>query len=94
MRESSIEHRLKRTVEKLGGLALKWISPGCTGVPDRIVLLPGGRVYFVELKAPGGRLSARQIYIQAELSRLGFKTATLASPAAVDAFCSEVADGV
>jgi len=53
MRERKIETMLVKQVKAAGGMALKLISPGMAGVPDRIVLLPGGRILFVELKAPG-----------------------------------------
>lgn len=51
---------------------LKFSCPGYTGVPDRIILLPGGRVVFVELKAPGKKERKRQIYVQDKLRKLGF----------------------
>lgn len=57
MRESDIERRLVQGVKKLGGRAYKFVSPGNVGVPDRLVVLPGGVVLFVEVKAPDGRLS-------------------------------------
>ena len=72
MQESRIEKRLKREVEKLGGKCLKFVSPGVVGVPDRIVLLPGGSIYFVELKAPGKKLSPIQVHRAKELCDLGF----------------------
>jgi hypothetical protein len=50
--ESGIEAKLKREIEKRSGMCMKWVSPGTSGVPDRIVILPGNRVYFVELKSP------------------------------------------
>ena len=53
MREKSIEQELVRAVRTAGGLCAKWVSPGLDGVPDRIVLMPGGRLAFVEVKAPG-----------------------------------------
>ena len=53
MREKKIEQSLVRAVRAAGGLCPKWVSPGLDGVPDRIVLLPGGRIAFAELKAPG-----------------------------------------
>ena len=59
--EKDIERALVEKVKKRGGYCLKWVCPGWTGVPDRIVLLPGGKVVFVELKRPkGGRLSPMQ----------------------------------
>lgn len=60
MREKDIEKILVDEVRKLGGRAYKWVSPGNDGVPDRIVILPGERPYFVELKTDRGKLSALQ----------------------------------
>lgn len=72
MKESAIETRLRKAVERAGGRCLKWVSPGHTGVPDRIILMPGGRVYFAETKAPGEKERARQEYVQRKLRELGF----------------------
>ncbi len=55
MLEKQIERALVRRVKDLGGLCEKFVSPGRRSVPDRIVTLPGGRIIFVELKAPGKR---------------------------------------
>lgn len=71
MRESQIEARLVRGVKEMGGKAYKFISPGNAGVPDRIAVLPGGTVLFVELKAEGGRLSPNQLLQINGLRRLG-----------------------
>lgn len=60
MRESDIEAILVREVKALGGRAYKWVSPGNSGVPDRVVVLPHGRVWFVELKTDTGQLTALQ----------------------------------
>ena len=71
--EKEIERKLTAMVKRHGGRCLKWVCPGWSGVPDRIILLPGGRVYFVETKRPhGGRLSALQIRWKKWLRALGF----------------------
>ena len=60
MLEKSIERKMVQALEARGAMAWKFTSPGRQGVPDRIVLLPGGRVVFVETKSPTGRLSPSQ----------------------------------
>ena len=71
--EKDIETKLRKMVEAHGGLCLKWVCPGWSGVPDRIILLPGGRVMFVETKRPkGGKLEALQIWWRKRLQGLGF----------------------
>ena len=72
--EKEIELKLKVLVEgKLGGLCLKWVCPGWSGVPDRILLLPGGKIHFVELKRPkGGKTSELQKWWKRKLDGLGF----------------------
>ena len=72
--EKEIERKLKVLIEgRLGGLCLKWVCPGWSGVPDRILLLPRGRVHFAELKRPkGSKTSALQIWWKRKLEGLGF----------------------
>jgi hypothetical protein len=71
--EKDIEKKLRQAIERRGGLCLKWVCPGWAGVPDRIVLLPGGIIHFVETKRPkDGKLSALQIKWREWISRLGF----------------------
>ena len=62
MLERDVEKWLGERVKELGGLYYKLLSPGNDGVPDRIVILPEGRIYFVELKTKNGRLSPIQEY--------------------------------
>lgn len=76
--EKEIETKLRRMVENHGGLCLKWVCPGWSGVPDRIILLPGGRILFVELKRPkGGKLEKLQKWWSRRLHRLGFHCSTI-----------------
>ena len=72
MREREVEKRLVQTVKRMGGICPKWISPGLDGVPDRIVLLPGGRIGFIELKAPGKKMRPLQKKRNGKLEALGF----------------------
>ena len=69
--ERTVEQALVRGVARLGGIAYKFASPSRRGVPDRLIVLPGGRVMFVEVKAPGGRLSKLQEFEIARLRSLG-----------------------
>ena len=73
MRESTIESRLREEAKKRGGMAIKFVSPGLNGVPDRLVLMPYGRVAFIELKAPGKIPRASQQKRKRQLERLGFR---------------------
>ena len=72
MREKVVEVALVRAVQRRDGLALKFVSPGVDGVPDRIVLLPNGRIGFVELKAPGQKMRPLQEKRKRQLEGLGF----------------------
>ena len=72
MNEKNIEQKFRTEVKKRGGIAIKFISPGFDGVPDRIVFMQGGRIAFVELKAPGRQLRPIQIKRKKQLEGLGF----------------------
>ncbi len=85
-RESNLERRFVREVKARGGLALK--MSGMAGIPDRLVLLPGGRVVFVELKTDGGRLSKIQRHVIAMLSRLGCEVEVLYGRDQIDEWLS------
>lgn len=71
MREKDIESRLVREVHRRGGLTYKFVSPGSVGVPDRIIITPGGAVWFVELKTETGRISRMQQYQLERLQGIG-----------------------
>ena len=77
MREQEIELQLVRAVKNMGGRAVKFMSPGFDGMPDRLVLLPGGKCGFVEVKAPGKRPRALQVVRHEMLKELGFKVYVL-----------------
>lgn len=84
MRESVVEKHLATQVRRLGGLCWKFVSPNLAGVPDRIVVMPGGRVYFVELKAPGKLPRPNQLRRARELHQRGVQALMLDSTTAVD----------
>lgn len=90
MRESTIEAYLRDRVKEIGGKAYKFVSPGNNGVPDRLVCLPGGRVVFVELKAPGKKPTALQVLQHNTLTELGFDVKVIDSKANVDWLIAEV----
>lgn len=80
MREKSIEAKLVAEVKAVGGVCWKFTSPGTAGVPDRIVLMPQGRIAFVEVKASGEKPRPLQRLRIKTLQRLGFKAFVLDSP--------------
>lgn len=90
MRERDIENYLRNQVKAQGGKAYKFTSPGNSGVPDRIVLLPGGRVAFVELKAPGKKPTALQVNQQEQIRLLGQRVEVIDSKAKVDDLLSRM----
>ena len=77
MLEKEIEMQLMKAVKKMGGRAVKFMSPGFAGMPDRLVLLPGGKCGFVEVKAPGRKPRALQVVRHEMLKELGFKVYVL-----------------
>jgi len=90
MRESTLERRLEREVRTIGGKAPKWVSPGNRGVPDRIVILPGGRTIYVEMKAPGKPLQPLQRKWAKTLQELGHEVYKIDSDDDIDRFIAEV----
>lgn len=79
IRESTIEKHLVAEVKKAGGMAYKFVSPGRRSVPDRLVLLPGGRAVFVECKAPGEKPRPEQLREHERLRAQGFTVIVLDS---------------
>ena len=77
MREKEIEKKLTQMVKKAGGICPKLVSPGFDGMPDRMVLLPNGRICFVEVKAPGEKPRPLQLSRHRLLRRLGFRVYVL-----------------
>ncbi len=91
MLEKDIESYLRRRVKnRLGGLALKFMSPGLNGVPDRVVLLPDARIIFVETKAPAKKLRKLQKYVCGEIAALGFDVRCIDTKEKVDSFIQEM----
>lgn len=93
MLESKIENKLKREVKRIGGWPLKFTSPGTNGVPDRILLMPGGKAIFVECKAPGEKPRKLQQERIKKLRSLGFKVEIVDSYKAIRKLIQEIGGG-
>ena len=89
-REREIERKLVEAVRKTGGLALKFVSPGWSGAPDRIVLLPGGKAGFVEVKAPGKKPRPLQVRRKKQLEQIGFKVFVLDGTGQIGGIIDEI----
>ena len=92
MEENRIEKYLKKRVSQIGGKAFKFVSPGVSGVPDRIVLLPGARSVFVELKAPGEKPRPIQLHRIKQIRTLGFRVEIIDGKDGVDKFIRSVSN--
>ncbi|MBG9657833.1 VRR-NUC domain-containing protein [Cytobacillus firmus] len=90
MRENFIEKKFAEAVKKTGSMPLKFTSPGTAGVPDRIVLIPGGRILFVELKKPGEKLRPLQEKRKKDFENLGFKVEVVDSIQRIEEVCHEI----
>lgn len=88
--ERTIEQKLAARVKAMGGIAPKFTSPGFDGMPDRLVLLPGGRMGFVELKAPGKKPRTLQLARHRLLRRLGFKVYVIDEINQIDSVLEEI----
>ena len=94
MREKNIEHDLVMKVKRTGGLALKFVSPGFDGVPDRLVLLQGGKMGFVEVKAPGKHPRPLQESRYMLLRRMGFKVYVIDRAEQIEKIIQEIGGDV
>ena len=82
--EKQIERKLVTAVRLRDGMCPKWVSPGLDGVPDRVILFPGGRVAFAETKAPGKKLRPLQVRRKTQLENLGFRVFVIDSPEQIE----------
>ena len=90
MREKTVEQQLVKAVKQRGGICPKFTSPGYDGMPDRLVLLPKGRMAFVEVKAPGKKPRPLQINRHELLQKLGFKVFVLDEPEQIGGILDEI----
>jgi hypothetical protein len=88
--EKLIERKLREAVRKAGGQAIKFFAPSFTGLPDRIVLMPGGRIWFAELKTTGKKLEPRQRVVHKLLLVLGFEVRTIDTQERLTDFLKEI----
>ena len=82
--EKDIERRFTKAVKSVGGIALKFVSPGFNGMPDRLVLMPVGKIGFVEVKDKGKKPRALQQAMHRKLTMLGFKVFILDRPEQIE----------
>ena len=90
MLEKDMEKQLVIKTKEMGGLALKFTSPGFVGVPDRLVLLPKGKIAFVEVKKEGERPRALQVARHELFRKLGFKVYVLDSKKMIKEILNEI----
>ena len=93
MREKEVEKKFVKAVKSEGGVCWKFTSPETAGVPDRIVLMPEGRIAFVEVKAPGEKPRKLQLSRHRLLRRLGFKVYVLDALEDIEKIISEMKNG-
>lgn len=90
MKEKIIEKKLCEEVRRIKGIPFKFVSPGIIGVPDRIILLPKRKIYFIELKSEGKKLRPIQKKRKEQIENLGFKVLVIDSIEGVEKFLKEV----
>lgn len=90
MDEKNIEQKLRITIKKMGGLCLKFVSPSLDGVPDRIILMPGGYVGFAEIKSTGQKPRPLQLRRKRQLERLDFPVFVIDRPEQIGEVLDEI----
>ena len=90
MTEKQVEQKLVKAVKTCGGHCINWVASGWNGAPDRIVLLPGGRIGFVEVKRPGQKPRAIQTVRHRELRELGFDVFVLDEPGQIPGIIRQI----
>ena len=93
MRERQVEQSLVKAVKARGGICPKFVSPGLSGVPDRLVLMPNGKMGFVEVKAPTKKPRALQLYRIKQFRDLGFKYFVLDDVEQIPTLIDEIGGG-
>ena len=93
MTESTVEGYLRKKVRAAGGKCYKFVCPGHIGAPDRLCIFPGGRIFFVETKAPGGKPRPVQLAFHRELAAIGVTMRVIDTREKVRAFVEEVTAG-
>ncbi len=88
--EKKIEQKLVRAAKVVGGICPKFVSPGTDGMPDRIIMLPEGKIGFVEVKAPGRKPRILQVRRHRQLRALGFPVFVLDDPGQIPDIILEV----
>lgn len=90
MNEKLLEKKLRKAIRKLRGKAIKFYSPYETGYPDRLILMPGGEVYWAELKTTGKKPTEKQLLRQSELRALGFVSEVIDSEESLKNFLTKL----
>lgn len=93
MNEKLLERKLSAAVRKMGGKALKFSSFYETGYPDRLILMPGGKAYWAEIKTTGKKPTPKQLIRQSELRSLGFISEVIDSEESLGSFLSAIKNG-
>ena len=90
MNEKLLEKKLRESVKKLGGIALKFTSPFYTGMPDRIILMPNSKTYFAEMKTTGKKATPLQLERIKMLTGLGFDAKVIDSQESLNQFLKDI----